>query len=264
MNNPAAPAGPLNLKAIAGRLRQESPNLGLTLSEPVIAQLVEYLALLNRWNRAYNLTAIRDPERMVTHHLFDSLAVISPLEHAAGVQPKGIVDIGSGAGLPGLILAIIWRDVPVWLVEPVDKKCAFLRQVVAQLKLENVRVVADRVQNLSAGQFAETNSAKTNLPGIFICRAYTRLAEFAQQVAPLVQPGDLVAAMKSAIVSEEVSELLDVIKTNSQSITNEQNNCRLTYLETTELLVPGVDAARSLVFLSSVAGIQSEPAEVSS
>jgi 16S rRNA (guanine527-N7)-methyltransferase len=240
----------------ARQVREAGPALGLALSEPVIEQLVSYLALMHRWNRTYNLTAIREPEQMVTHHLLDSLAVVAPLESAlGGAKPRVVVDIGTGGGLPGLVLAILWRDVPVSLVEPVDKKCAFLRQCVGELKLKNVMVISDRVQNLSDKQFAESdseNEAKSEIPGIFICRAYTRLAEFAQQVSPLMQRGDWVAAMKSAQVSEEVSEFADLLKTNSQLITNPANSCQLSMIETKELSVPGVQAARSLVFLRAL------------
>jgi|GEM_PF-105256 len=243
-------AAQFDADAAAAQTRDAGPALGLALSAPVIEQLVSYLALMHRWNRTYNLTAIREPDQMVTHHLLDSLAVVAPLESALGGQkPRMVVDVGTGAGLPGMVLAILWSDVPVSLVEPVDKKCAFLRQCVGELKLKNVTVISDRVQNLSAKQFAESDSETNAIPGIFICRAYTRLAQFAQQVSPLMQRGDWVTAMKSAVVTEEVSEFVELVKTNSQLVTSNTNNCQLTMIETKELSVPGVDAARSLVFL---------------
>ena len=104
------------------------------------ARLLQYLALLSKWNRAYNLTAIREPARLVSHHLLDSLSV---LPHLSG---PAIVDVGSGPGLPGIPLAVARPDWSVTLIDSNHKKAAFLRQVVIELKLQNVEVITDRVE----------------------------------------------------------------------------------------------------------------------
>ena len=112
-------------------LTQGIETLGISLPAGAEEKLVAYLALLAKWNRTYNLTAVRDPEQMVTHHLLDSLAVLPVLEKSAlaGRQEVGLADIGSGAGLPGLVLAIARPDWRITSIETVEKKTAFQRQV---------------------------------------------------------------------------------------------------------------------------------------
>ena len=111
------------------------------------AMLAQYIALLDKWNRTHNLTAIRDPEQMVTHHLLDSLAVLGHLPKQARLR---VLDIGSGGGLPGIPLAIARRDWRVMLLDSNHKKAAFLRQAAIELKLANVEVCAVRVQDYVA------------------------------------------------------------------------------------------------------------------
>ena len=158
----------------------------LALALPVEAreQLLEYLALLGKWNRTYNLTAIRAPLSMVSHHLLDSLAVLPhlPLDPARAT----LADAGSGAGLPGIPLAVARPDWSVWLAEASQKKAAFLRQAVIELGLSNVQVYEGRVQAWRpAARFA-----------VVISRAFAELAEFISACRHLVEPGGLLAAMK--------------------------------------------------------------------
>ncbi|MBN9461494.1 MAG: 16S rRNA (guanine(527)-N(7))-methyltransferase RsmG [Burkholderiales bacterium] len=141
----------------AGTLAEAAPTEAASVqASPAQAALVErlldYLALLAKWNATYNLTAIRDPGQMLVHHLLDSLAVVAPLAarlpRRAGAPAGRLVDVGSGAGLPGIVLALAWPGVRVLLVEPVGKKAAFLRQCQAELALTNIEVAAARVESL--------------------------------------------------------------------------------------------------------------------
>ncbi len=128
--------------------------LGLDLSEAQIRQLLDYLALIQKWTKVYNLTAVRDPAEMLTHHLLDSLAVIKPLrQQLVGRQPADgqgfrLLDVGSGAGLPGVVIAICCPDIGVSCVDTVAKKATFIQQAALTLKLPNLKGLHARVENL--------------------------------------------------------------------------------------------------------------------
>lgn len=220
--------------------------LGLRVDRSTLSQLLAYLDLLDRWNKTYNLTAIRERPRMITHHLLDSLAVVPVMQRVAA-QHAGLVDIGSGGGVPGVVLAIMFPDMPVSLVEPVQKKCAFLRQCAAQLKLPNLTVLEQRVQHLLFDDLPSTSQR----PNLFTCRAYTRLIDFAHQVLPLCTHGSRAMAMKSALVNDEVAEL----RAGSLVQRMAANNAApvaLTFDRVDSLTVPGINAPRSLVWLNAV------------
>lgn len=231
--------------------------------QAVADQLLDYLSLLLRWNTTYNLTAIRDPEQMLTLHLLDSAAIVPPLhqrllqkaeplaktpellarmperpaqEPRAHLRSLRIVDVGSGAGLPGIVLAILWPHAHVQLVEPVGKKAAFLRQVTAELALTNLTVHEARVETLPAAEPAA--------PDLVVCRAFASLADFATSIAELVGPRTLVAAMKASDSREEIAELPHGWR------------CR----ETLPLRVPGLDAQRHLILLAADDGADVAPA----
>ena len=155
------------------------------------ARLLDYVALLEKWNKTYNLTAIRDPERMVTHHLLDSLAVLPYVTTAR------LLDVGSGAGLPGIPLAIVRPDMRVTLIDASHKKCAFMRQAAIDLGLENVVVVHGRVEDLKP---------EAPFPQI-ISRAFSDLAEFVRLSASLLAPGGEWLAMKGVYPNEEIGQL---------------------------------------------------------
>ncbi|MDO9292348.1 MAG: 16S rRNA (guanine(527)-N(7))-methyltransferase RsmG, partial [Hydrogenophaga sp.] len=124
--------------------------LGLQLSDVQVSLLLDYLALLQKWNKVYNLTAVRDPAEMMTHHLLDSLAAIGPLLRQTGGQPIKLLDVGSGGGLPGVVIAITCPQIQVSCVDTVGKKAAFIQQASAALKLPNLRGVHARVESLKA------------------------------------------------------------------------------------------------------------------
>jgi 16S rRNA (guanine527-N7)-methyltransferase len=172
-------------------LRRGLLALGVVSSDEQIARLERYLALLEKWNRVYNLTAIREPERMVTHHLLDSLAI---LPHVRGPR---VLDVGSGAGLPGIPLAIASPALAVTLLDSSDKKTAFLRQAVADLGLANATVVTARVESWETDARFDT----------IVSRAFADLGEFASAAARLLAPGGTIAAMKGVQPHDELERL---------------------------------------------------------
>jgi 16S rRNA (guanine527-N7)-methyltransferase len=146
------------------RLRAAARALGLQLDEGQIAKLLAYLDLITKWNKVYNLTAVRDPEEMLVQHLFDSLAVIEPLRRQTAGRPLRLLDVGSGAGLPGVVIAIGCPEIQVECVDTVGKKAAFIQQAAGQLQLPNLRGVHDRVEHLSGPYDVISSRAFASLP----------------------------------------------------------------------------------------------------
>ncbi len=198
--------------------------LGLDLSVAQKTQLLDYVGLLQKWNRTYNLTAIRDPGEMLTHHLLDSLAVLPVLQKSA-LAIRRLTDVGSGAGLPGLVLAIVRPDWQLRSIDAVDKKAAFQRQACIELGLKNVEVVSGRVENL-AGESA----------GAVISRAFAELADFVRLAGHLIAPGGVLLAMKGVMPNEEISRL--------------PAGWEVGLVES--MRVPGLDAQRHLIVLEKV------------
>jgi 16S rRNA (guanine527-N7)-methyltransferase len=197
-------------------LERGAKELALELREPAEERLLEYLSLMAKWNKTYNLTAVRDPLAMVSHHLLDSLAV---LPHLRMPLEGALADAGSGAGLPGIPIAIARPDWHVVLAEANQKKAAFLRQATIELGLRNARVHDGRVEDWRpAERFA-----------IVISRAFARLAQFARACAHLLAGEGSLVAMKGALHEEELAEM---------------GGWRCTRIE---LRVPLLDAARHLV-----------------
>ncbi len=203
-------------EALHHQLAQGVAQLGLTLPAAALAHLLDYLALLERWNAAYNLTAVRRPEEMLTRHLLDALAVL-PF-----VQGERLADLGSGAGLPGVVLAIAMPKRPTVLVDSNGKKVHFLRAVVRGLKLENVRVVQSRVEQMEA---------------CFDCittRAFASLADMLRWGGHLLAHGGRWLAMKGPCVNNELP-----------GIGPDFVVCHVHQLD-----VPGLHARRQLVVLA--------------
>lgn len=189
--------------------------LALVLPDKACDQLLAYLGLLEKWNRTFNLTAIRDPATMVSHHLLDSLAVLPELPSGA------LADVGAGAGLPGIPIAIAEPGRAVTLNDANDKKCAFLRQAAIELRLGNVRVHRGRVERWQPEYRFE----------VVICRGFAELGEFIAKCRHLVSRGGVAVAMKGTYPGEELSRLPAGC------------NCG----DVRELHVPLLDAARHLV-----------------
>jgi 16S rRNA (guanine527-N7)-methyltransferase len=173
--------------------------LGLSLTEAQVALLLDYLALLQKWNKVYNLTAVRDPAEMMTHHLLDSLSVIPPLLRQTGGQPVRLLDVGSGGGLPGVVIAITCPQIQVTCVDTVGKKAAFIQQAAASLKLPNLRGVHARVESLTAEE-----SGGFDVIG---SRAFASLVDFVNWSRPALKPGAAWMAMKGKHPADELLAL---------------------------------------------------------
>lgn len=132
----------------ASRLARGAAQLGVPLDAPTRDALLTYLDLLARWNRVYNLTALRDPDQMLTHHLLDSLAVVAPLRRHTGGKPVRLLDVGSGGGLPGVVIALCNPEIDVTCVDAVAKKASFIQQVAGQLRRGNLRGMHARVESI--------------------------------------------------------------------------------------------------------------------
>ena len=198
--------------------------LGLDLSEPIQAKLLAYVALLKKWNGTYNLTAIRDEGEMVAQHLLDSLSVLPAIQKSA-LAGRRWADIGSGAGLPGIPLAIALPDLDMSLVETVEKKSAFQRQAKIELGLANVTVLNRRVEDVPGGAFAAVLS-----------RAFADLTDFVCLAGHLLTQGGQLYAMKGQLPEDEIDRMPP-----GWAVVN----C-------TRLNVPGLDAQRHLLVIERV------------
>jgi 16S rRNA (guanine527-N7)-methyltransferase len=179
-------------------LRTGAAELGVTLSDDQIERLADYVALLAKWNAVYNLTAIRDPRQMLIQHILDSLSIVP---HLAAREGRSILDVGSGGGLPGIVLAIALPERSVTLNDIVQKKTAFQAQAKAELKLENLSVVTGRVENLRPG---------AEVPGKFdaiVSRAFAELADFVTLARHLVSERGSIWAMKGVRPDAEIGRL---------------------------------------------------------
>ncbi len=208
-------------------LRAGLAALGLDLDETQQARLLDYLQLIGKWNKVYNLTALRTPQEMFSHHLMDSLAVIAPLRRHAAGRPLRILDVGSGAGLPGVVIAICCPEFEVDCVDTVAKKAAFIQQAAASLGLVNLRGVHDRVERLAG-------------PYDLICsRAFASLADFVNWSEQALAGEGVWMAMKGKRPDDEAAEL----------------PAGVAVFHVEPLQVPGLDAERCLVWLKKSAAL---------
>ena len=204
--------------------------LQLDLSDQQVDKLLDYLGLIAKWTKVYNLTAVRDPAEMLTHHLLDSLAVIKPLQRhlqQAGLE-KGsrLLDVGSGAGLPGVVIGICCPSVTVTCVDTVAKKAAFIKQAALALKLPNLTGLHARVESIAQ-------------PFDVICsRAFASLTDFTQWSAAALAPQGAWMAMKGKHPAEELATLRPDIE--------------LFHVE--QLQVPGLDAERCILWFRARTG----------
>ncbi len=213
--------------------------LGLALTPQQTQQLLDYLALIAKWTRVYNLTAVRDPGEMLTHHVLDSLAVVQPLQRqlseAASSEgqplqakaPTRLLDVGSGAGLPGVVIAICCPGITVHCVDAVGKKAAFINQVAATLKLPNLRGFHARVEQL------------TDTYDVVCSRAFAALPDFTTWSAAALAKGGVWMAMKGKHPTDEIVAL--------------PSSVSVFHVE--QLMVPGLDAQRCIVWLQRTAPV---------
>ena len=180
--------------SLAPRLAEGIAALGFSIPHETQVRLLQYLALIQKWNHVHNLTAVREPKTMLVRHLLDSVAIIPY------IMGERIVDVGSGAGLPGIPLALVRPEWHVALVESNHKKAIFLQQARIELSLKNVEVVADRVENFSSAEGFDT----------VISRAFSDLADFVRLGGHLCRQGDgegRLVAMKGIYPHEELGQL---------------------------------------------------------
>jgi 16S rRNA (guanine527-N7)-methyltransferase len=184
--------------ALADRLAALAPRLGLEISAADRERLLAFLGLIQRWTQVYNLTAVRDPAEMFTHHLLDCLAVVAPMRSGAGAAGQGalrVLDVGSGAGLPGVILALLNPAWQVTCIDAVAKKATFIRQAGAELGLSNLQAVHGRVEDKSSFRSPEFD--------LVTSRAFASLRDFVVLTRPLLGAGGQWAAMKAHLSDEE-------------------------------------------------------------
>ena len=202
-------------------LKSGATELGLELRDAQFEQLLGYLALIQKWNKVYNLTAVRDPQEMLTHHLLDSLTAIAPLVRHTRGQPAKVLDVGSGGGLPGIVLAICRPELDVSCVDTVGKKAAFIQQVAASLKLPNLRGIHARVETLT-GPF-----------DLICCRAFASLPDFVNWSRGALAGQGVWMAMKGKHPQAEIDAL--------------PADVQVFHVE--PLTVPGLDVERCMVWM---------------
>jgi len=200
-----------------------SAALGTTVDEPLARRLAQYLDLLQRWNSVYNLTSVRTRESMLTQHLLDCLAIVRPLTRQAMPKPGARwLDVGSGGGLPGVVLAACLPQVQMVCVDTVAKKAAFIRQTAAQLGLGNLHAIHSRVEAMPEQPFQLITS-----------RAFASLVDFTHLTQHLLAPDGVWLAMKGKTPADEMAALPDGIDV----------------FHVEPLKVPGLDALRCLVWM---------------
>lgn len=206
-------------------LRQGLQTLALALSDAQVHMLLAYVDWVAKWNKVYNLTAVRDPQEMLTHHLLDSLAVVAPLQRQLAAVGKAagatLLDVGSGAGLPGVVVAIACPQVRVSCVDTVAKKALFIQQVAAALRLPNLQGIHARVENL------------TQTFDVVSSRAFASLVDFTAWSRQALAPDGIWLAMKGKVPHDEVQALSSTVQV----------------FHVEHLTVPGLDAERCVLWL---------------
>jgi 16S rRNA (guanine527-N7)-methyltransferase len=221
----------VNNDSLRQQLQAGADALALGLNDAQVTLLMDFLALLQKWNRVYNLTAVRDPQEMLTHHLLDSLAAVASLRrHVATLAGEGkgavrLLDVGSGGGLPGVVFAICCPDVDVSCVDTVGKKAAFIQQAAVSLKLRNLHGIHARVETL------------TTPFDIISCRAFASLPDFVTwSRAALVAPQGVWLAMKGKHPEDEITAL----------------PADVAVFHVEQLAVPGLDVERCIIWMKPV------------
>lgn len=216
--------GTANSADDARRLTEACRTLALQITDAQQGKLLRYVEQMQRWNRTYNLTAVRDAGQMLVQHVFDSLAVVRPLENAMPSGPLKIMDVGSGGGLPGVVLAVLHEQWQVQCVDAVDKKMSFVRQMSGALGLPNLQATHARVETLPLANC-----------DVVVSRAFASLSDFANLAGLHVRDEGTLLAMKGKIPEDEIATL------------HAQGVWQVHRIET--LQVPELDAQRCLVWM---------------
>lgn len=210
------------IESLRPALRDALARLALEILESQTDQLLGHLALLQRWNSHYNLTSVRDPAQMLTQHLADCLAIIAPLRRECGSASIRLLDVGSGGGLPGVVLAVLNPSIDVTCVDTVGKKAAFIQQVAGELRLRNLHAQHARVEQLNAAPF-----------DVITSRAFASLVDFTALTRQHLSDTGRWMAMKGKEPVDEISALPDDIDV----------------FHVEQLAVPGLNAERCLVWM---------------
>lgn len=213
---------PPSASDLAQRLQQGAEELGVPVSEQQLSQLLAYLRLFQQWNKVYNLSAVRDEADMLTHHLLDAMSLVPPLQRHTAGQPLRVLDVGSGGGLPGVVLAVCCPELQVDCVDTVGKKAAFVQQVAASLRLPQLRGVHARVEQLTVAPYA-----------LITCRAFAALPDFVNWSKHALADDGVWLAMKGKPPEQEMQAL--------------PQDVQVFHVE--QLQVPGLDAQRCLVWM---------------
>ena len=208
---------------LQAKLEAGLQEMGLQISAEKQAKLISYLLLIDKWNKVHNLTAVRDPLEMVTLHLLDSLSV---LPHVQALAPKNLLDVGAGAGLPSIPLAICLPELQVTAIDSVQKKTSFMRQVKGELALNNFNVEVGRVEALNAAHKFD----------VIISRAFSNLALFLKLTKHVLAEGGQWLAMKGVVPNHEFED-------------EDFKNLEVKLGKIEVLKVAGLEAERHLVFL---------------
>jgi 16S rRNA (guanine527-N7)-methyltransferase len=212
-------------------LRAGAESLGLALSDVQVAALLGYGELIQKWSRVYNLTAVRSADEILTHHLLDSLAAVPPLDRHASEPILRLLDVGAGAGLPGVVVAITRPQIQVECVDTVAKKAAFIQQVASELKLPNLRGIHARVEQLAG-------------PYDVICsRAFASLADFTAWSGQALAERGVWLAMKGKRPEAEIAALPASVEV----------------FHVEQLTVPGLDAERCIVWMRKTSSDPAAP-----
>jgi 16S rRNA (guanine527-N7)-methyltransferase len=224
------------MRPLEAALRGGLNDLALALGDRQVGQLLDYLDLIQKWTKVYNLTAVRNPAEMLTHHLLDSLAIMAPLRAklaelqgvtaAAVAKPQRLLDVGSGAGLPGVVIAICCPELRVDCVDTVAKKAAFIRQVAATLRLTNLQGLHARVESL------------TEPYDVISSRAFASLVDFTNWSSSALAEQGVWMAMKGKNPVDEVAALPVTVEV----------------FHVEQLVVPGLDAERCLLWIRKRVG----------
>lgn len=213
---------PIDSASLRADLTAAARQLDLSLSDAQLEQLLAYLGLIQKWNKVYNLTAVREPRAMLTQHLVDSLSLLPALLRHAGNASLRLMDVGSGGGLPGVVVAICAPQIDVTCVDAVAKKASFIRQVAVELGLKNLHGAHSRVEQLEAPPF-----------DLITSRAFASLLDFTTLTRQHLKTDGIWLAMKGQHPADELAALppdLDVFHVE-------------------QLQVPGLDAQRCLVWI---------------
>ena len=217
MSDRGLPAG--SDRALAERIGLGAAELDVALDATQVERFVAYLRLIERWNAVHNLTAVRDPEDMVTHHLLDCLAAAAALVRRRPVLPSRLLDVGSGAGLPGLVFAVVFPETEVVCVDSVGKKASFIRQAAAVLRARNAAAIHARVATLSGAY------------DIVASRAFSSLGELVEATRHLLDDGGEWMALKGKRPGDEIASAGAIVSTVEP------------------IVVPGLSADRCIVWM---------------